>query len=532
MIRQSEGGTQPVARLRRWAVRIGIACLVVEAVYLVAGNLCIRKGVLERVINYEPEANFVSWKSAVTYLPGFVSFKDFTYRSQSMNSQMYVHMAEVDARISLAGLLFKKVHIWGVDARDVDYRHRDRIDFPCWTEESGTPPPEMPADLDFYPEIPGFENPPDPKPEDLYPRNEEARPWTVKISGARIRGVVRVAFNEIRLEGQGSIGGGVTVVLGKSNEINRGRVRVAPATVLVGPTLLTDDLGLDVDVRVKPFSTVCSDQSEIIAGLSGSLTFAGGESNAFSVNVAALDPLLPGQGVLSITSGTGELVGHLEVGDGILESGRLDLVADDVVLEHQEVPLQGDLKVHAVFAKRALETGRFDVSGTTFRLDDIVNTQPTAQQEKLDPWFCDLEFEEGILTFGEPMALDSRVRVKMHDTRPVVALLRNFTNQLKWLSMTRNAKSIDGTMDLDFGKGFVAVDDLRLFGENVEILGWIHIRDGIKNGRIFARHGVRAAGVAFDGGNGRVVTFRPRHWFDQQQGSPSKGVQSAPRDSR
>jgi hypothetical protein len=423
--------------------------------------------------------------------------------------------------------LFKKVHIWGVDARDVDYRHRDRIDFPCWTEESGTPPPEMPADIDSYPEIPGFENPPDPKPEELYPREEEDKPWTVKVSGARIRGAVRVAFNEIRLEGQGSVGGGVTVVLGKSNEINRGRVRVAPATVLVGPTLLTDDLGLDVDVRVKPFSTLCSDQSEIIAGLSGTLTFAGGESDGFSVNVAALDPLLPGQGVLSITSGTGELGGHLEVRDGILESGRLDLVADDVVLEHQEVPLQGDLKVHVAFAKRALETGRFDVSGTTFRLDDMVNTQPKAQQEKLDPWFCDLEFEEGILTFGEPLALDSRVRVKMHDTRPVVNLLRNLTSQLKWLSMTRNVKNIDGTMDLDFGKGFVAVDDLRLFGENVEILGWVHIRDQKKYGRIFARHGARAVGVAFDGGEGKVITFRPRHWFDTQQGSPSKGGQSA-----
>ena len=266
-----------------------------------------------------------------------------------------------------------------------------------------------------------------------------------------------------------------------------------------------------------------SEESEIIAGISGTLTFAGRESNGFSVNVAALDPLLPGQGVLSITSGTGELGGHLEVREGILESGRLDLVADDVILERREVPLQGDLEVHVAFAKRALETGRFDVSGTTFRLDDIVNTQPTAKQEKLDPWFCNLEFEEGIVTFGTPMALDSRVRVKMHDTRPVVALLRNFTNQLKWLSLTRNAKSIDGTMDLDFGKGFVAVDDLRLNGEDVEILGWVHIRDRKKYGRIFARHGSRAAGVAFDGGDGKVVTFRPRHWFDKQQGSPSTG---------
>ena len=531
MIRKSDGGAQPSWWLRRWAVRIGIACLVLEVVYLIVGNLCISMGVLESVINFQPEADFVSWESAVTYFPGFVSFKGLTYRSQSMNSQMYVHLAEVDARISLAGLIFNRVHIWGVDARDVDYRHRDRIDFPCWTEESGTPPPEIPADIDFYPEIPGFQNPPDPKPEDLYPL-EEARPWTVKISGAHIEGAVRVAYNKTRLDGQGSVGGGLTVVLGETNAINRGRVRVAPATVLVGSTMLTDDLDLDVDVRVKPFSTVCSEESEIIAGLSGSLTFAGPESDGFSVNVVALDPLLPGQGALSITSGMGELGGHMEVREGILESGRLDLVADDVVLEREE-PLQGDLAVHVVFAKRPLEMGRFDVTGTTFRLDDVVYTQQsTAKQEKLAPWFCNLEFEEGIVTYGTPMALDSRVRVKMHDTRPVVALLKRLTNRYKWLSLTRNVKSIDGTMDLGFGKGFVAVDDLRLFGENVEILGWVHIRDQKKYGRIYTRHGSRAAGVAFDGGDGKVVTFRPRHWFEKQQGSPSKSDQSAPLESR
>ena len=96
MIRKSDGGAQPSWWLRRWAVRIGIACLVLEVVYLIVGNLCISMGALESVINYQPEADFVSWESAVTYFPGFVSFKGLTYRSQSMNSQMYVHLAEVD----------------------------------------------------------------------------------------------------------------------------------------------------------------------------------------------------------------------------------------------------------------------------------------------------------------------------------------------------------------------------------------------------------------------------------------------------
>ena len=108
--------------------------------------------------------------------------------------------------------------------------------------------------------------------------------------------------------------------------------------------------------------------------------------------------------------------------------------------------------------------------------------------------YCHLEFEEGTVTLDQPVRLDSHVRLQMHDTRPMLVLLRKFTNELKWLTLTRNAKGVDGTMDLDLGEGFVAFENLRLFGEDVEILGWVHIRDGEKYGRVFARHGARSAG--------------------------------------
>jgi hypothetical protein len=63
-----------------------------------------------------------------------------------------------------------------------------------------------------------------------------------------------------------------------------------------------------------------------------------------------------------------------------------------------------------------------------------------------------------------------------------------------------------------------------LTGENVEILGWVYVRNQVKNGRIYARHGRRAAGMAFDGGDGKVVMVRPRRWFDRQDGPPSSGT--------
>jgi len=521
MNRQSNDAPRVGPRVRRLAIRIAIAILVLEAVYLIAGNLCIRMGLIETAFNSTPEADFVSWESGVTYLPGHFSFKGLTYRGQTRGSQTYFHLSELDARVSLRRLLAKRLHIRGLEVKDVDYRYRDRIDFPCWTEESGEPFPGIPPNFEYFPEIPGLENPPDPKPEDIYPEEDGARPWKIDISGARVNGTVRVAYNEIRLEGQGSVEGGLTAILKETSAITRANVRVVPATLLWGPRVVTENLDLEADVAVAPFPSECAETSEIIGGLTGRLKVSGHDADGFTVNVGAFNSYLPGQGVLSIESGTGKLGGSLEFSEGMLSIGELDLTADDVILKRQDIPLHGNLEVHAILKGGDLATNRYDLSGTIFRLDDIAKSGTSEKhQEKLEPWFGALEFEEGFVSFGRPMTVDSHVRLTMHDTRPVLALLRNFTDELEWLPLTRNAKGIDGWFDLEFGEGFLTFDNLHLTGENVEILGWIHIRDQKKTGRIFARHGLRSAAVAFDGGKSKIVTIGSRRWFENQQSPP------------
>jgi hypothetical protein len=525
MARQFDVGSQTPRRLRRWAMRGAAVLVVLEVVYLIVGNLCIRTRVLERIVSSQPEQTSVSWESGATYLPGFVSLKGLSYRGQSMSGQVYLHLAEVDARISLTQLLFKRLRIRSAAGRDIDYRFRERIDYPCWTEATGEPFPGVPANVEDFPEIPGLQNPPDPRPEELYYPRGDTRPWTVEISNASIRGDIRAAYNGIRLDGEGSVAGGMTVVLDDSYAIDAAEVRLSPATLQVGPRVVTNDLDVGLDVAVKPFAGGCSDVVDVLDRITGKVTVAGRDSSGFTIDVAALGAFLPGQGVFSIESGSGELGGRLEVADGNLVSGDLDLVSDDIVIQHQGVELHGDLEIHGMLRERDLAARQVDVSGTTFRLDDITETGGTAKQkEKLEPWFCHLEFEEGVATLGRPMALDSRVRLTMHDTRPVLILLRKFTDELGWLSLTRNVKGIDGTMDLDFGTGFVSFSDLELTGENVEILGWVDIRNQTKSGRIYARHGARAAGMAFDEGGGRVVVIAPRRWFDSLQSLQSEGT--------
>ena len=87
MNRQKDTAPRLGPRVRRWAIGVAMAILVLEVVYLIAGNLCIRTGVIENAFNSMPEADFVSWESGVTFLPGYFSFKGFAYRGQTRGSQ-------------------------------------------------------------------------------------------------------------------------------------------------------------------------------------------------------------------------------------------------------------------------------------------------------------------------------------------------------------------------------------------------------------------------------------------------------------
>ena len=80
MFGQSSDGARQSGLARRWAIRIAIACLVLQIVYLIVGNLCLRMGVLEKLINFNPESDSVSWESGFTVFPGAGSFKNFVYR--------------------------------------------------------------------------------------------------------------------------------------------------------------------------------------------------------------------------------------------------------------------------------------------------------------------------------------------------------------------------------------------------------------------------------------------------------------------
>ena len=640
------GVSQRSAVIRKWAIRLGIALLAFEIFYVIAANVFLQSGALFDLINKKPEKMNISWEPTVTYLPGVATVRNLELRSQTKKDQIYLHVVEAKARISLVKLLFKTIHIRGVDARDVDFRYRERLDRPPKPGAENEPRKE-PVNVEFWPEIPGYSNPPDPKPEDLYPLKKKKRPSTIKITGAEVEGPVEVALNDVRIEGEGTVGGGVTVRPRKTITIHRGKLKLDPSTVAIGSDVLTRDLSIDADLRFETFPAKGSKFADILGGISGDLGLAGalgeraavryvitpgisvrgsgaidaalkfkkgvfragseyslksdvfhmmimgldvsgsatvtggtvkqggehltnaqidfgdfqfvdpedgsvdisgtgleldaawkglsvgGYAPASSVDlivpsaeindVSAFNGLIPEQTAVRLESGTGRLEAKLQITERVA-AGTLDLVAEEIVMESRDTPLSGDLEVHAKLTDGDLASKHFDFSGTTLRLDKIVGQGLSEKkQEKLDAWFCAAELERGEITFGKPMAVGGRVKIEMHDTRPVMALLKELGAGSKWLSLAPNIKDVEGTMDVDIEENYLAFDDLDMTGEGFEGLGWMHVDDRKTDGRIFVRFKAVMAGVSLDQSKAKIHLSKPRKWFEEQPKGPVPG---------
>ena len=645
----ADGSVSRSAKLRKWAIRAGIALLVFEIFYVIAANVFLRTGLLTDLINKKPEKMKISWDSAETYLPGAFSVTNFELWSQTKKDQIYLRVAEADARISLFKLIFKTIHIRGVDAREVDFRYRERLDRPPKPGNSDEPRTQ-PVNLEYWPEIPGYSNPPDPKPEEIYPFKKKKHPWTIKITGAEVAGPIKVAFNDFRLEGDGWVGGGVTVRPRDTIRIHRGRLGLHPTRVTFGPEVVTDDLNIDADLRFAPFPAKGAKLTDVLGGISGELSLAGRLSEKAAVNhvitpgistfgagtinadlrlkrgvvragseyslvseafhvrimgldasgsatvsggtekskgehvstmevalgdfqfvdpvdgsvdisgsgfvldaswdglsiagtvpaakvgvvvpaavihdISAFNGLIPEQTALTLVSGTGTVESKLEISHRVA-TGSLDLVAKEIALETGDTPLRGDLELHATLAEGDLPAKSFDLAGTTLRLDKVVNEALSdKKQDKLDDWFCAVKLQKGSVTFGKPMAANGTINLKMHDTRPVMALLKRLAAGPKWLSLAPNIKDVDGTLDVDVRDGYGAFDDLTMQGDGFEALGWMHVDNKQTDGRLFVRFKAVMAGVSMNKSKTKIHLSKPRKWFEEQ----SKGPVSNPGD--
>ncbi|MDY7091543.1 MAG: hypothetical protein SX243_01080 [Acidobacteriota bacterium] len=316
-----------------------ITAVAVEVGWLVVANLLLL-GPLSHWLSHRPERLSITWSEARSYYPGHVQARDFKVRSQSQKFQMEISSPEAKGRLGLVALLFKRVTISGLEARDVLVRARHRLDAgEEWTDLE----PHMPP-------IEGLQNPPH-NPPPPRPKNKK-RGWQIIFSDTRPTSVAEVWVDGLRV-GPGMVASGdARIVTRKLFQLSRVRVELDAVHATSAGTTLARDLEGSLEVALDPIPLP--------------RTVPPGESLPLPLDTATFDlrlegdlagspifKLLAGQVPwLSLDAGPGRIDLQARGVDGVFEPpGSLDLKLEDVRLVVATFALDGDVTLDWQFAE-------------------------------------------------------------------------------------------------------------------------------------------------------------------------------------
>lgn len=320
--------------LTRLLLALALGLAILWPLYLVAGNVWLRQGGLEKMLNRRPERLSIHWDSAWTVWPGVVHVRGFEMRQQTRIFQWLLAVDRGTVDVDLWNLRDRELLLGPLQGSGAAFRLRRRLD---------APPRARPGRPDLYPSIPGLANPPDPKPEEIYPPRPRRRdPWHVRITGINLDDVREVWIEEVRFAGRARLAGGFDVRARQRVEVKPSRVEILAGTLALGAgaearPILADARGR-IDGRIDPYSPKQLRGWKVLQSTSGRASLEGQVRS-----LAFLDVLFRETRWVDLRFAGGRTTAELRLRRGqILPGSRLEARPDRVTVAFLDYRAQGD----------------------------------------------------------------------------------------------------------------------------------------------------------------------------------------------
>jgi hypothetical protein len=257
--------------LTRLLLALAFGLVLLWPLYLVAANLWLHQGGLEKMLNRRPERLAIHWDSAWTLWPGVVHVRGFTIRNQTLVFQWWLAVDRGVVDVDVWNLQERELLLGPLHGSGAAFRLRRRLDAPP-RARAGRP--------ELYPPIPGLANPPDRKPEDLYPPRPRPRdPWHVRITGVQLDDVREVWIEEVRFAGQARVAGGFDVRARQRVEVQPSRVEIEKGSLALGGGANARPIFADargrVDAHIEPYAPHRTQGWEVLRLTSGRANLEG-----------------------------------------------------------------------------------------------------------------------------------------------------------------------------------------------------------------------------------------------------------------
>jgi hypothetical protein len=245
--------------LGKRAVQLGAVLLGLELLYVVAVNLLLLSGLIERAASANPDEAQLSWRRAFTPWPGRVWVEGLQLRVQDPGLQFQLDVARAEVDVVLWTLLKKEFRASRVRAEGVRYRMLGRVE----PETAGS------ARVRAFPPIVGLSRPPlRPVPMPPLPTGAKLDAiWGVRLSD--VEGVVEELWiQEFRYLGPAHVSGGFHLSPLRALEVGPASLVLEGGVLGAGDRVVSAPVFASAVVTIAPVDLAASPGLGFLEGLS------------------------------------------------------------------------------------------------------------------------------------------------------------------------------------------------------------------------------------------------------------------------
>ncbi|MBK7861770.1 MAG: hypothetical protein IPJ65_24770 [Archangiaceae bacterium] len=320
-------------RWQRWLLRLGIALIAVEVLYLVSANALLATDVIPNGIAKATHQVRMKWGRAVTLWPGHFTVTDFSMQLDDDNMvQMDLNVEKSTVDLALLHLARHQVRLENARATGVSYRMNVKVS----AREARAHPERLAA----FPVVPGYDFPPLQPEQAPPPASPEqiAQLWGVELTDV-VSTVKEVWIDEFRYLGGLKVKGSFRLQPLKELQVGPAQASFEGGTLSVGNHLLVPSFEAKARCTIGAASIEGGDASGIVRELTASLH---GKTRVEGLEVASFyfdEVKLHGGGPLEL---------DVETVKGKLTSdSRVKLELDDLDVKAMDMRLKGRVTLAA-----------------------------------------------------------------------------------------------------------------------------------------------------------------------------------------
>lgn len=235
-------------------------------------------------------------------------------------------------------------------------------------------------------------------------------------------------------------------------------------------------------------------------------------------DVTVYNAYLPRDLGLALRAGTGKVHGRLEISTREnLCHGDLFLDARAVRASLDDLTMSGDIAVHASVPRGDLDTGEYDIMGTTLGLRNVRVTSggsSRAGKDNSSGWWAGIRIPRGSVAVGAPYFLDGALSMDFRDTVPFITIFSEKKKLPGWIRGLLGVQPVTGTARVRLGDTVLQVREFQMFAGKFEVLLELE-RRRLMAGKLYARFGGLSLGVGMRDGQTRFQLFNARKWYDE-----------------